>query len=896
MDPLSITASTIAILQATAILVSYVNDIKGAPSDQARFAKEAQSLSDLLTNLICRLGQYGAALERLQRKIKGGEGLAKMGNVLLWKFVKEEVAGILLQIERIKSLILVALQLDHLELSRAIKDCLGEIYNSNEELKIDMSAVLCSVPVLQDGIKKIQVGQDRQQNHKLLQWISSTDFPSQLSDIIARRQTGTCQWFLESSEFNNWLSGTEKTLFCPGIPGAGKTMVSAIAVDHLYKTTHNDNIGVAYVFCNYKVQSEQNTLSLLSAILKQLVQAQPSAPVAANALYELHHARGTMATVDEISNTLKVTLKSFSTVYIVVDALDECSDEHKTPLRLLERLWDLQNDGDIRLMVTSRFIPEIQEEFKSAPKLEVRASPKDVAEFVKGQIPRLHRCVQRDDELKREVEEKIVEAVDGMFLLARLHVDSLLDKTTKSKVRAMLKGLSSGEEALKKAYDDAIKRIEAQQEGCSELAKRVLTWISYAERPLTTEELCHALAVNPGDTDLDTDNFEDMDDIVSFCAGLVTVDDNSNIIRLIHYTTQEYFLRIRQDWNPTAQQDITTTCLTYVSFEPFKTGASGVVDIKPFEDMLKTYIFFEYASQHWPQHAMSVQEQVLDLALIVLKDRELMSYLAYSMSELTNILRFRYTRAPSWTNPTGLHLTARFGLQYLLGVLLAGPGEVGNADAKDHLGKTPLSWAAEHGQTEIVQILIERDDVDADSKDEDGATPLLWSAANGNEEIVKLLIERDDVNADIKDINGRTPLSWSAEYGRAAIVQLLIDRDDVNADSKNNDGRTPLSQAAENGQEEIVKLLVERDDVNADSKDNNDSGRTPLSYAAERYGKEISLKLLIERDDVDVNSQDKKGLTPLMWTTGDYIQRRNIRVVLEHENVDVNLRDNDGHT
>lgn len=100
------------------------------------------------------------------------------------------------------------------------------------------------------------------------------------------------------------------------------------------------------------------------------------------------------------------------------------------------------------------------------------------------------------------------------FLLARLHVDSLLDKTTKSKVRAMLKGLSSGEEALKKAYDDAIKRIDSQQEGCSELAKRVLTWISYAERPRTTEGLRHVLSVNPGDTDLDTDNFEDVDCVV----------------------------------------------------------------------------------------------------------------------------------------------------------------------------------------------------------------------------------------------------------------------------------------------------------------------------------------------------------------------------------------------
>lgn len=539
------------------------------------------------------------------------------------------------------------------ELSLAIKDCLAAIQSSNEELKSDMSTVQSSIPALQDGIDRIQLGQHRQQIRELLEWISSTDFPSQLSDIITKRQAGTGQWFLESPEFNNWLSGLEETLFCPGIPGAGKTMISGIAVDHLYKSIHNQSIGVAYVFCNYKVQSEQNTLSLLSAILKQLVQAQPSAAEAANALYELHSPRKTMATVDEILNALKVTLNNFSTVYIVVDALDECSDEHKSPLRLLEKLRDVQNGGDIRLMVTSRFIPDIQEEFKSAPKLEVRASPQDVAKFVKGQIPRLNKCVQRDNELQGEIEEHIVKAVDGMlvfplqspsyfylirffsrFLLARLHVDSLLDKTTKSKVRLMLKRLSSGEKALDKAYDDAIKRIEAQPEGCSTLAKRVLTWISYAERPLTIEELRHALAVDPGDTDLDRDNFEDMEDIVSFCAGLVTVDDMSNIVRLIHYTTQEYFLQIRQDWNPTAQVDITTTCLTYLSFDPFKTGVCS--DLATFDDMLKTYIFFEYASQHWAQHVMTVQEQVLDLALTFLKDTELTPNLVYSTPELRN--------------------------------------------------------------------------------------------------------------------------------------------------------------------------------------------------------------------------------------------------------------------
>ncbi|OBT88430.1 hypothetical protein VE02_03298 [Pseudogymnoascus sp. 03VT05] len=871
MDPLSLTASIIAILQATATLVSYVNDVKDAPSDQARFAKETQSLSDLLTNLICRLcegkaksevwysavealgksdgplGQYKTALERLQRKIKGGEGLARVGNVLLWKFVKEEVASILLQIERIKSLILIALQMDHLELSRAIKDCLAKIHNSNEELQIEMSAVLNSMPMLHDGIKKIQVGQDRQQNQQLLQWISSTDFPSQLSDIIARRQAGTCQWFLELSEFNNWLSGTEKTLFCPGIPGAGKTMVSAIAVDQLYETTHNHSIGVAYVFCNYKMQSEQNTLTLLSAILKQQVQAQPSAPEAANALYKLHSDRGTMATLDEISNILKVTLKSFSTVYVVVDALDECSDEHKTPLRLLERLRDLQNDRDIRLMITSRFIPEIQEEFKSAPKLEVRANPEDVAKFVKGKILRLHRCVQRDDELKREVEERIVEAVDGMFLLARLHVDSLLDKTTKSKVRAMLKGLSS-------------------------------------------EELLHALSVNPGETDLDRDNFEDMDDIVSFCAGLVTVDDKSNIIRLIHYTTQEYFLQIRQDWNPTAQKDITTTCLTYISFGPFKTGVPS--DDKILDDILETYVFFDYASQHWVQHAMPVQEQVLDLALIVLKDMELVSYLVYSMSKLRNRLREPSAYGLHRMGCMGVHLTAKLGLNYLLGVLLGEIGDAGIANVRDVKGQTPLSWAAKHGQTATVKLLVERDDVDANSKDDFGLTPLSLAAGKGHIAIVKFLLEQDDVNAELSDNYGQTPLAWSAAKGRQEIVKLLIERDDVNADSKDNGGRTPLAWSALRGDEEIAKLLVERDDVNADSKDNE--GQTPLSLSA-KYGLAEIVQLLVDRDDVNANSKDNSGWTPLTWSAA-YNHEETVKLLVERDDVNADSKDKDGGT
>lgn len=90
-------------------------------------------------------------------------------------------------------------------------------------------------------------------------------------------------------------------------------------------------------------------------------------------------------------------------------------------------------------------------------------------------------------------------------------------------------------------YKDAMNRIEGQVLDQKELAKKVLSWITCAKRPLTTSELQHALAVEVGESDLDEDNLPQIGDMVSVCSGLVRVDEESGIIPLVHYTTQEYF-------------------------------------------------------------------------------------------------------------------------------------------------------------------------------------------------------------------------------------------------------------------------------------------------------------------------------------------------------------------
>jgi hypothetical protein len=128
----------------------------------------------------------------------------------------------------------------------------------------------------------------------------------------------------------------------------------------------------------------------------------------------------------------------------------------------------------------------------------------------------------------------------------------------------MLKKLLTGSEAYNHVYKEAIGRIQGQIADSQELAKQVLSWIIYTKRPLTTLELQHALAVEIGKSKLDEENLPDIEDMVSVYAGLITVDKESDIIRLVHYTAQEYFERNLTTWFPNAQRDIAMTCITYL--------------------------------------------------------------------------------------------------------------------------------------------------------------------------------------------------------------------------------------------------------------------------------------------------------------------------------------------
>jgi hypothetical protein len=145
-----------------------------------------------------------------------------------------------------------------------------------------------------------------------------------------------------------------------------------------------------------------------------------------------------------------------------------------------------------------------------------------------------------------------------------------------------------------------MQRIFAQGEEASETARKVLSWILCARRPLSTFELLHALAVEIGDTEIDEDNFLDTEQLLTICAGLVTIDETSEHVRFIHYTTQEYLQRNRETWLPGAEVEIARICTAYLSLNDLSAGPCS--STQDYDRRVETLALLEYSAVHWGSH------------------------------------------------------------------------------------------------------------------------------------------------------------------------------------------------------------------------------------------------------------------------------------------------------
>lgn len=192
-------------------------------------------------------------------------------------------------------------------------------------------------------------------------------------------------------------------------------MLRSIVVNHLEQRFVQDDVAVAYVYCSYKEQEGQTAVNLIASLLQQLIQRNPVISDDIVSLYRHHKQMQTCPTLDELSKLLQLEIRRLSKVFILIDALDECSESNSTRDSFVAEIRNLQ--PITHLLVTSRHISTIEREFEKAARVEIHATDEDIRKYVESRIKgdrQLIRQIQKDPALQGTIINTIIEKTKGM--------------------------------------------------------------------------------------------------------------------------------------------------------------------------------------------------------------------------------------------------------------------------------------------------------------------------------------------------------------------------------------------------------------------------------------------------------------------------------------------------
>ncbi|KAJ7266745.1 ankyrin repeat domain-containing protein [Mycena rebaudengoi] len=915
-DPLSIVASILQLVTAAKASIDMVRDIANTPKEQRSLFAEVGNLEPLLKSFEGRLqanplvhgmvalkdplAQFKDTMEHVMAKLqstnKPGSKIPKALSWTLWN--KKEAEEDLVKMERFKALLNIWLVLDiwdigqqqqnnhdqifkavtdtaeghhreHDEIAKAVTDAAQEHHREHDVVLSEIRDAAQDQRKYADWAETEHATAERK---KIIEWMSLLNFFLRHDDISRTRQAGTGVWLLKDTRFENWASRAGSTLWCYGMPGAGKTVLSSTIVDYL-RDKYPSKVGIACAYLNHKEKVLQSPENILAGLWRQLIFGRPvlsGSP--AHTLYHKHHEKGTRPSVDEVHTLLSSEVAGYSKVYFVIDALDEYP-EHQRHI-LLKHLAELM--PKVNLLLTSR--PHITPEmfFPNTSALEIRATEEDICRYLDAQIQnsfRLSKHVQSRPELRQEIENQIIRNVDGMFLLAKLHIDFLTIKNTVKAVREALENLPKD---LEHTYNEAMDRIEAQSQDDRNIARRVLIWIANAKQPLSVAELREAIAIEPGTKTLHRDGLLDPDIFLSVCAGLVVINHADGSVRFIHYTTQDYMDGVQSSKFPYAQTEIAQGCLTYLLYDDFLQLPDSYHEL---DGLVQEHALLHYSFRYCLVHSAGQPE-------LILQDM-ILTFLACASrwpNNLWLLIKNKQYTPSSWDiyyndmlPSTDLLVAVLFNLQetakYLLthdtsisdqhkGWSLIGAARTSsfgtiqllisqgaNMNAQGGYYGNALQAASVKGHEAVVQLLLNRG---ADVRAQGGHywTALQAASVNGHEAVVQLLLHKGaSVNAQGYDGSYGNALHLASWDGHEAVVQLLLDKGaDVNALGGHHG--TALQAASFEGHEAVVELLLDKGaDVNAVGGEYG----TALQ-AASWQGHEAVVQLLLHKG-ASVNAQ-----------------------------------------
>ena len=727
-----------------------------------------------------------------------------------------------------------------------------------------------------------------------LSFLGMTNRSKEISDAVST----TCKWISEDSKYLDWTTRTSGLLWIKGKPGAGKSTLMKDIVKAV-EVSRDKSWSIASFFFHGRGEGMQkNVLGLFQSLLYQLAQQMPGLLEEITREYVTNRKMYGKFEVNWVWHITDLQivfrrcvagLAKASPVRIFVDALDECGEDSATAIVSFFKTVA----GSLSICFSCRHYPIIA---LGGDGLEICVednNSQDIQAYIDCQFSDL---VQHGDDARFDtIRSQILHKASGTFQWVKLVTNIAIQLERRGKDP---KTIQSRIEFLPRELDDLYHELlSTLDEYDKPRTLLLMQWIYYAMRPLTLQELRIAMAIDSNivykqlQHCCESENYAKTKrtfraNVLDLSRGLVEFveHDKKQVAQFVHQSVKDYLrergLQLLQDdgsWAPAgsiagrSHFRLSRSCIRYFHMEEIQG-----FDFVTFVRSLKI-----------PKHGRVIHALYEKFPLLDYTACNWLLHCQKSEDEQVSqedLISIYQTNAPLPLNETQI------------------------CERNGHVWQFPCPKlvsishiASAYNLVSVIRAMVLQG-LDVDSQDDED-TPLILAANYGHEAIVRLLLRQKSVNVNAYGALRRTSLHCAAgplrdtqarRMGCENVVKLLLmDQACLDRNPRDQTGRTPLSVAAEGGCETAVRALL-MDQACIDRNPKEETGRTPLSLAAE-WGRSGVVEILLNDNLVEKNSRDDTGRTPLSWAAERGSQSV-VELLLKCKDVDAGSKDDTGRS
>lgn len=277
----------------------------------------------------------------------------------------------------------------------------------------DVRSVTITVLDIQEDIQSMEKTSHRE---AIYRWLAAPDPSTNHLRACRSRKGDTGSWFLEDERFARWKN-QRSLVWLHGKAGCGKTVLSSTVIAEVLEEGHP---AVAYFYFDFNDLEKQRSDRMMRSLITQLSAQSAKFLTELESLYSSCQNGERQPDVQRLGTVLKDIIERSGKTYIIIDALDECSNRHEL-IDILEEIqsWELPQ---LHMLLTSRRLVDIEEMLDPLTNAEQRICIQstlvdvDIRTYV-------HETLHKDRRFRRwrdkphvqgEIEKELMNKADGM--------------------------------------------------------------------------------------------------------------------------------------------------------------------------------------------------------------------------------------------------------------------------------------------------------------------------------------------------------------------------------------------------------------------------------------------------------------------------------------------------